>query len=96
VVETGAGEEFHLYAAGDDSALGVYDHGDDAYVTYVATRPEARGRGLASGLLAVALLEARERNQAISSLHATKAGAPVYARLGYESAGAVQMWEKRR
>ena len=89
-------EAFHLYAVRDDCVLGIHDHGDDAYVTYVATRPEARGRGLASGLLAAALIEARERGLAISTLHATKAGEPVYARIGYERVGTVQMWEHRR
>ena len=32
----------------------------------------------------------------MSSLQATKLGEPVYARLGYKSHGALQMWEKRR
>ena len=50
----------------------------------------------ADGLLAEALLEARERGNDISTLQATKMGEPVYARLGYRRFGAIQMWEKRR
>jgi GNAT superfamily N-acetyltransferase len=68
----------------------------DASVYWVATLPEARGRGLASRLLQRALWDARESGCDISTLQATKLGEPVYARLGYERHGALQMWEKRR
>ncbi len=68
----------------------------DASVWLVATLPEARGRGLAARLMHRALWDAREAGCDISSLQATKMGEPVYARLGYESHGALQMWEKRR
>jgi len=68
----------------------------DASVYWVATLPEARGRGLASRLLHRALWDAHEEGCDISSLQATKLGEPVYARLGYKSHGALQMWEKRR
>jgi GNAT superfamily N-acetyltransferase len=68
----------------------------DALVLLVATLPEARGRGLASQLMQRALWDARESGCDISTLQATKLGEPVYARLGYESHGAIQMWEKRR
>jgi GNAT superfamily N-acetyltransferase len=68
----------------------------DALVLLVATVPEARGRGLASRLMQRALWDARESGCDISTLQATKLGEPVYARLGYKSHGALQMWEKRR
>jgi GNAT superfamily N-acetyltransferase len=68
----------------------------DASVYWVATRPEARGRGLATRLMHRALWDARENGCDISTLQATKLGEPVYARLGYESHGALQMWERRR
>jgi GNAT superfamily N-acetyltransferase len=68
----------------------------DASVYWVATLPEARGHGLASRLMHRALWDAREAGCDISTLQATKLGEPVYARLGYESHGALQMWEKRR
>lgn len=88
-------EEFRIYVVEDLCALAVYDVGDDAYITFVATRPEGRGRGLAGGLLAAALVEARDRGQTISTLGATKAGEPLYARLGYRKTGVSEMWERR-
>jgi GNAT superfamily N-acetyltransferase len=87
--------DLRIYVTEDTSALGILDHDGDASVVLVATLPEARGRGLSSRLLAGALLEARERGNDISTLQATKLGEGVYARLGYESLGAMQMWEKR-
>ena len=88
-------DEFHLYVAEDACVVGVYDCEGDAGIYFVATLPEARGRGLGGGLLAAALLEARERGCDISTLQGTKAGEPVYARLGYKKFGAIEMWEKR-
>lgn len=87
---------FRLYIAEDACVLGIGDCAGDAGVFFVGTLPEARGRGLASGLLAAALVEARERGCDISTLQATKIGEPVYARLGYQRFGAIQMWEKRK
>jgi GNAT superfamily N-acetyltransferase len=91
----------HAYAArgncGDPAAcLGIWDVDGDAHVQLVATMPEARGRGLASRLLARALLDARERGCTTSSLQATAMGQPVYTRLGYSDLGRVQMWERRK
>src|SRR4051794_364754 len=88
-------DDFRLYITGDACVLGIVDCEGDAGVVFVATLPEARGRGLAGGLLAAALVEARDRGCDISTLQATKIGEPVYARLGYGRLGAIQMWEKR-
>lgn len=88
-------DDFHLYIAEDACVLGIHDCDGDAGVFFVATLPEARGRGLGGGLLAQAMLEARERGCDISTLQSTKAGEPVYARLGYEKFGSIGMWEKR-
>jgi GNAT superfamily N-acetyltransferase len=89
-------EDFRLYITHDASVLGVNDCNGDAGVFFVATLPDARGQGLAGGLLAAAMVEARDRGCDISTLQATRAGEPVYARLGYQRLGAIQMWEKRR
>jgi GNAT superfamily N-acetyltransferase len=87
---------FRLYIAEDAAVVGVNDVDGDAGVFFVATLPAARGRGLASGLLAAAMLEARERGCDVSTLQATKLGEPVYARVGYQRFGAIEMWEKCR
>lgn len=90
----------HVYLARLDGApasgLVTLERDGSAGIYWVATRPEARGRGLAGRLLGRALARARERGCTLSTLQATKMGAPVYERLGYRSHGAMQMWERRR
>lgn len=78
------------------AAVLTTDHDGDCGVYAVATVPEARGRGLAGGLMARALLAARERGCTTTTLEATKLGRPVYERLGYRHIGALEMWERRR
>ena len=78
------------------SGLVTFEHDGSAGIYWVATRPEARGRGLAWRLLGQALADARDRGCTVSTLEATKMGAPVYERLGYRSCGSIQMWERRR
>jgi GNAT superfamily N-acetyltransferase len=88
---------YAAYLAGQAvSCCVTVDHGDDCYISLVATLPEARGRGLAGALMAQALADARERGLVSSTLVATKMGRPVYDRLGYRGLGPVQMWERRR
>src|SRR4051812_13378544 len=86
-----ADDSFHLYIAEDACVLGIDDCDGDAGVFFVATLPEARGRGLAAGLLSTALVEARERGCDVSTLQATKMGESVYARVGYQRFGAIEM-----
>jgi len=78
------------------AVLGAEDHADDCYITLVATLPEWRGLGYAALLMNEALRDAKARGCTTSSLQATKKGEPVYARLGYRTVGAFQMWELRR
>jgi GNAT superfamily N-acetyltransferase len=78
------------------SCVGALDQSSDCGIYFVATRQDARGRGLASGLMRQALLDARARGCRTSSLQATKAGFPVYARLGYRDVCAINMWEHRQ
>lgn len=75
--------------------VGTIAVGDDCCVTGVATPPEHRGRGIASWLMLRALAEARREGLRSASLQATKAGAPIYERLGFEDLGFVEMWELR-
>jgi GNAT superfamily N-acetyltransferase len=74
----------------------LWEPGDDVEVTFIATLPEARGRGISGRLLANALEHARERGRLSSTLIATKLGYPVYDKLGYREVGGLQMWERRK
>ena len=72
------------------------DHEGDCSVWWVATAPDARGRGLASGLMRRALADGRERGARHPTLQATEVGRPVYERLGYRALRArCEMWERR-
>jgi ribosomal protein S18 acetylase RimI-like enzyme len=70
--------------------------GSDTEITFVATLPEARGRGVAKRLLGHALERERERGKRGSTLISTKLGYPVYRFLGYRDVGGLEMWERRR
>ena len=70
--------------------------GQDAGVYAVATSPWARGRGLARRLQYLLLQRARERGARTTTLQASDMGRPVYSALGYDSFGAMNMWERRR
>jgi GNAT superfamily N-acetyltransferase len=76
--------------------VGAIDVNGDCGIYWVGTMPDARGRGVATGLMRQALLEARERGCETTSLQATAMGRPVYRRLGYRELGAIEMWERRR
>lgn len=88
-----------IVAAEDDVAIAcaaAIDAGDDACVTGVATLPNRQGAGLASQIVARLLADAAERGLRTATLQASRAGAPVYERLGFRDVGNVEMWEKRR
>lgn len=74
----------------------VLDHRGDAAVTAVATLPEHRGKGLAGWIITELLRSARERGLTTGSLQASRAGAPVYERLGFADAGFIELWELRK
>ena len=99
VIGEGAGDPGHLYVTRDGdhatAALLTADHDGDTSIWWVATAPEARGRGLASGLMRRALADGRERGNDISTLQATKMGQPIYEALGYRAFGVMEMWERR-
>jgi GNAT superfamily N-acetyltransferase len=93
-------DAWRLYSARLDgrpaSVLATTDADGDCGVWWVATLPEARGRGLAARLLHVALADARRRRMETSTLQSTKLGRPVYERLGYLDLCELGMWELRR
>ena len=71
------------------------DHGGDCSIWWVATVPEARGRGSPRASCAALWRTAGARLR-VSTLQATKLGRPVYERLGYRAFGTIEMWERRR
>jgi GNAT superfamily N-acetyltransferase len=88
---------YGAFAGGEPvCCVGTIAVGDDCCVTGVATPPEHRGRGIASWLLMQALDDARVQGMATASLQATRAGAPIYERLGFADFGYIEMWELRR
>jgi GNAT superfamily N-acetyltransferase len=93
-------DRVHPYAAhvgGDPAAVMMtIDCGDDTEIAWVATTEVARGRGLATALMRQSLWDARDRGQRTATLQATKLGAPIYERVGFDDFGALHMWERRR
>lgn len=85
------------YSGGEPvGCVGAIEVGDDCCITGVATPAEHRGRGIASWLLLRALAEAQAGGALTASLQATKAGAPIYERLGFRDFGFIEMWELRK
>jgi GNAT superfamily N-acetyltransferase len=95
-VPAGVGE-WYVAHVGDEPAAGLImlDDGANSDVDMVATLPSAQGRGLATLLMRHALVDARERGRETATLVATRAGLPVYQRLGFRPFGPIQMWERR-
>jgi ribosomal protein S18 acetylase RimI-like enzyme len=58
-------------------------YGEDASVIFVNTEPAWRGRGIGTGMTALALRDARARGARRACLSATAAGQGIYARLGF-------------
>jgi ribosomal protein S18 acetylase RimI-like enzyme len=71
-------------------------HDGDCGVSFVATIPEARRRGLASTVMRQALAAARADGCTSTTLQATDVGERLYANLGYRRLCVMQLWERRR
>lgn len=78
------------------SCVGEIRVGDDCLITGVATPPEHRRRGIAGWLIWKVLDDARAAGMRSGSLQASRAGAPLYERLGFADRGFIEMWELRR
>jgi GNAT superfamily N-acetyltransferase len=89
----------HVYVARVDgepaATVSALDVGRDCSIWNVATAESARGKGLCTALMRKAIFDAARRGCDTSTLQATKLGAPVYRRCGYEDFGALGMWEFR-
>jgi GNAT superfamily N-acetyltransferase len=72
------------------------DGGIDAHLTGIATLPEHRGEGLAAVIVTELMRRAAARGRTVTTLVGTRAGVPVYERLGFRDLGHLEMWERRR
>jgi GNAT superfamily N-acetyltransferase len=95
IMEEGSAVSLRLLGAFEDgdtrACVGTIDVGDDCVVTGVATPPEYQRRGIASWTLHATLAEAHERGLATGSLQASRAGAPLYERLGFRDFGFLEI-----
>ena len=71
-------------------------HDEDCGVSFVATVPQARRRGLATAVMRQALSHARETGCTSSTLQATDVGERLYENLGFKRLCVMQLWELRR
>jgi ribosomal protein S18 acetylase RimI-like enzyme len=70
--------------------------GDDCGVSFVATVPAARRRGLATEVMHATLRDAVASGLSTTTLQATEAGERLYRTLGYRHLCDMQLWERRR
>jgi predicted acetyltransferase len=68
----------------------------DCGISFVATIPAARRRGLATAVMHAALEDARTQGLTTTTLQATEAGERLYRTLGYRRLCDMQLWERRR
>jgi GNAT superfamily N-acetyltransferase len=89
-----------VYLANQDgepvTAVLTTEYDANCAVDLVGTVPEARGRGLAGGLLAHALADAAQRGCPIATVASARASRPVYERLGFRAICPLQKWVRRR
>ena len=89
----------HLHIAWMDeapvSALIAREHQGDCYFWFVATVPDARGRGIASELMRHALRQAHQRGCTTTTLESTQMAETLYTNLGFHPLGRYTMWEHR-
>lgn len=73
-----------------------YPNGEDCGIYWVATDPAFQGQGFAKAAMTAALNAAVADGFRTTTLQASKAGVPLYLRLGYRDLGrSVNLWEKR-
>jgi GNAT superfamily N-acetyltransferase len=83
--------------AGEPAAVALaLHHNEDCGVSFVATVPKARRRGLATEVMRQALQQARSDGCTTTTLQATDVGERLYRALGYRHLCVMQLWELRR
>jgi ribosomal protein S18 acetylase RimI-like enzyme len=89
----------HLHVARIDgravAALIAREHDGDCYFWFVATAPDAQGKGIASELMRQALRDANQRGCTTTTLESTKVAEKMYTALGFTPLGRYEMWESR-
>ena len=70
-------------------------HNQDCGISFVATVPKARRKGLARAVMRQALHEAQQQGCTTTTLQATDVGEKLYANLGYRHLCVMQLWERR-
>jgi GNAT superfamily N-acetyltransferase len=78
------------------AGLVVIEVGDDANISFVATRPDARRTGLATLVTSAALRRAQANGFSTASLQATPMAERLYGRLGFKPVGLWQEWTPDR
>jgi ribosomal protein S18 acetylase RimI-like enzyme len=71
-------------------------HDGDCGVSFVATLPQARRRGLATQVMRSVLADAIRHRQDTITLQATEQGERLYHQLGLHRLGTMELWEHRR
>jgi ribosomal protein S18 acetylase RimI-like enzyme len=71
-------------------------HDQDCGISFVATVPKARRRGLATKVMRDALTQAQQQGCTTTTLQATDVGERLYRNLGYRHLCLMQLWELRR
>jgi ribosomal protein S18 acetylase RimI-like enzyme len=77
---------------GYEAGLATIAVGTDVNVSFVATVPQARRRGLGTAVTRAALIDARDRGFATATLQATTMAEGLYSRLGFAPVGMWQEW----
>jgi ribosomal protein S18 acetylase RimI-like enzyme len=84
-----------LHGAPASVALALH-HDADCGVSFVATLPQARRRGLATEVMRAVLADAQRNRLTTITLQATEQGERLYAQLGLHRLGNMELWEHRR
>jgi ribosomal protein S18 acetylase RimI-like enzyme len=85
----------HAHRIGEKAVAAAVDNADDASLFFVATAPEARGKGLGTEVVIAALVAARDRGCVTATLLATGEGSGLYDRLGFADLGPATLWATR-
>jgi len=93
--DTLRGYRSNLNGAAAAVALALH-HGGDCGVSFVATVPQARRRGLATEVMRSVLADALHNGLDSVTLQATEQGERLYQQLGLRRLGSMELWEHRR